>query len=112
MKEVNKHLGFVMALLLVFALVYPSVHVFEHNLQHDNQHQSDQIAQNAGKIVKSNIDCKICDFHFSNSHAPEFLTFDIYAPFKETVYALSLAQTVSISPKTLFSLRAPPVQCV
>ncbi len=110
MKKASGYTAILTALLIVFALVYPYVHIFEHGFaQHSGLKDHTHIVHMDKNIVKSGMDCKICDFHFSGFNSPEFFTFDLFIPTKESVYSLSLTQTIWEFPDLYFSLRAPPV---
>lgn len=109
MQKATGHISLLTALLVLFALVYPYVHVFDHgSYQHIDIEDQSQLVQLDKNLVTDNMDCKICDFHFSGFNNPEFISFDHYIPIKETVYSLSLTQTACKSPAPYFSLRAPP----
>ncbi len=109
MERTNGYTSFLTALLVLFALVYPYVHIFDHgSYQNIDIEDHSHFVQLDKNLVTDNMDCKICDFHFSGFDDPEFLSFDLYIPTKETIYSLSLTQTVWHSPDPYFSLRAPP----
>ena len=109
MKKLTGYTAILTALLIAFALVYPYVHIFEHSFSQDSVSKDHtHIVQMDKNIVKSGMDCKICDFHFSGFDSPKFFTFDLFIPNKESVYSLSLSQTIWDCPDPYFSLRAPP----
>tara|TARA_R100000655_G_C2926316_1_gene183206 strand:- start:311 stop:652 length:342 start_codon:yes stop_codon:yes gene_type:complete len=109
MQKTTGHISILTALLVMFALVYPYVHVFEHSLsQNLSLEDHPHLVKTDKNIVTSSMDCKICDFHFSGFDNTDFLSFEPFIPLKETVYSLSLTQTVWSSPDPYFSLRAPP----
>lgn len=110
MQKASGYISLFTALILAFALLYPSVHIFQHAFSENSAKEiHDQSITTDQNIVDSKMDCKICDFHFSGFDNPEFLSFDPYIPLKETVYSISLTQTVWKSPNPYFSLRAPPL---
>lgn len=110
MKKLKGYIACITAALIVFALVYPFFHVFSHHFSKNDiaEAQHSSVVKVEKHIVHSNIDCKICDFHFSNSSAPEFISYKLHLPQKESVYSLSLTQTVLEFQVPFFSLRAPP----
>lgn len=86
---------------MVVATLLPSLHALGHDLE------TNDIAQET-KVVPINIDCELCDFHFSSLDLPEYANYNIYLPVRETVHTISLKETVYPYPLSLFSLRAPP----
>ncbi len=90
-----------MGLIMVVAILLPSLHALGHDLDvNDTSHET--------KVVGVNMDCELCDFHFSSLDLPEYINYNIYLPVKETVHSISLKDTVYPYPLGLFSLRAPP----
>ena len=79
----------------------PALHALTHDLN------TEDVAVET-KVVPVSIDCELCDFHFSSLDLPEYTSFNIYLPVKETVQAISIKETVYPYPISLFSLRAPP----
>ncbi|WP_299154201.1 hypothetical protein [uncultured Christiangramia sp.] len=109
MQKTTGHISILTALLVMFAMVYPYVHVFEHSLsQNFSIEDHTHLVKTDKNIATSSMDCKVCDFHFSGFDNPDFLSFEPFIPLKETVYSLSLTQTVCSSPDPYFSLSAPP----
>lgn len=85
-------------------IVLPAMHAMGHD---DVAHEQDE-GRSDLSITKSSVDCNICDFQLAPGQDLPDYAYDPYIPYKETVYSLSLAQTVHLFPNTLFSLRAPP----
>ncbi|WBL23308.1 hypothetical protein [Zunongwangia sp. HRR-M8] len=112
MKNSSGYISLFTALFVVFALVYPYVHIFDHDFSANLSKEHHHIAQMDKTFVKSNLDCKICDFHFSGADDLEFVSYDIFIPLKESIYSLSLTQTLRDYPNPYFSLRAPPAHRV
>ena len=109
MQKASGYTSLLTALVLTFALLYPSVHIFQHAFSGNSAIEHlDQSTSSDQNIVDSNIDCDICDFNLSGYDCPEFHSYDVYVPVKETLYSLSLTQTAWSSPDLYFSLRAPP----
>jgi hypothetical protein len=86
---------------MIAAILLPSLHAFGHDLD------VNEIAQET-KVAPVNIDCELCDFHFSSLDLPEYTSYNIYLPVKETVQSISIKETVYPFALGLFSLRAPP----
>ncbi|WP_037318192.1 hypothetical protein [Salegentibacter sp. Hel_I_6] len=101
MKQISAHISTILSIVILAASLLPALHAFDHDIISE----SDSSVIN---ITKTSIDCDLCDFQVANSDAPSIVTYEIYTPQKETVYAISLAETVNLFPNRLFSLRAPP----
>lgn len=82
----------------------PSLHAFEHDAYAESTNES-HLDVTISKIA---FDCDLCDFHFSSQDTPDFKEYELYLPFRENIYSVSISQTVFLHYKTSFSLRAPP----
>lgn len=102
MKQLNAHISTILSIVVLVASLLPALHAFDHEipLESDKTLSLD--------FTKSSPDCAVCDFHMANSDTPSLFNYEVYTPQKETVYAISLAETVNLFPNRLFSLRAPP----
>ncbi|HSI71189.1 MAG TPA: hypothetical protein VK941_13220 [Gillisia sp.] len=101
MKIFSAHISSLLGLIMIVAILLPSLHALGHDLD------SNDISQET-KVIAVNIDCELCDFHFSSLDLPEYTNYNIFLPVKETVHSISLKDTVYPYPLSLFSLRAPP----
>lgn len=105
MKEVT---GFISSLLIAVVLaanLLPTLHALTHEeLVFEKTYPTEN-------FEKSVADCELCDFQsaFSDSPVPA-ATIDLHIPAKESVYIISMEERVLLSPKSFFSLRAPPAQ--
>lgn len=86
---------------MIAAILLPSVHVLDHDPMQE------ELAYEVN-IDKNNIDCQLCDFHFSSTDAPQLFEYNLHLPVIEIVYNVSIFETVYPYPLSLFSLRAPP----
>lgn len=101
MKIFSAYISSLLGLIMVAAILLPSLHALDHELD------TKDVAMET-KVVPVNIDCELCDFHFSSLDLPEYTNYNIYLPVKETVHTVSIKDTVYLYPLSLFSLRAPP----
>ena len=103
MKQICAHISTILSIVIFVASLLPALHAFDH----ETYSKSDtELTQDFSKV---SMDCDLCDFKIANTDAPSIFTYKVYPPQKETVYAISLAETVNLFPNPLFSLRAPPV---
>jgi len=102
MKQISAHISTILSIVILAASLLPALHAFDHDIISESDSSS------VININKASMDCDLCNFHFDNTDAPSIFTYEIYNPQKETVYAISLAETVNLFPNRLFSLRAPP----
>lgn len=102
MKQVSVHISTILSIVILVASLLPALHMFEH------ERSSNDGISLSKEFHKAAIDCDLCDFHLTNSDAPTVYSYELFTPQKETVYAISLAETVNLFPEPLFSLRAPP----
>lgn len=102
MKQISAQISTILSIVILAASLLPALHVFDHEVSPASETTLSQ------DFTIASIDCDLCDFHIANTDAPSFFTYEIYTPQKETVYAISLAETINLFPDTLFSLRAPP----
>tara|TARA_Y100000588_G_C13940332_1_gene789755 strand:+ start:32 stop:352 length:321 start_codon:yes stop_codon:yes gene_type:complete len=102
MKQLNAHISTILSIVILAASLLPALHAFDHEIS------SEDNSALTVEFTKASIDCDLCDFHIANIDAPSIFSYELYTPQKETVYAISLAETVNLFPNRLFSLRAPP----
>lgn len=102
MKQISVHISTILGIVILAASLLPALHAFHHEVS------SESNSAISIEFTQASIDCDVCDFHISNIDVPSIFTYEIYTPQKETVYAISLAETVNLFPNRLFSLRAPP----
>lgn len=88
--------------ILVISLL-PALHIFDHELT------SQKDSSLTHQFSKTSVDCELCDFRIVPADVPCIHFYELYSPTKETVKAVSLAETVNLFASPLFSLRAPPV---
>lgn len=98
--------GFISALLIAVVLVanlLPTLHTLTHEELISEEIYLSENIQNAV------ADCELCDFKsaFSDSPVPA-AAIDLHIPTKESIYIISMEERVLLSPKSFFSLRAPP----
>lgn len=91
-------------MLMIVASLLPSLHAFDHDTYAGLTNESHVDS----KINKVAFDCELCDFHFSSINTPDFEEYDLYLPFRENAYSVSISHTVYLYYKNSFSLRAPP----
>lgn len=103
-KSFSAYISGVLSLIMIAAIMLPSLHAFEH----DAAMQKNDLTHTDSKITKNAFDCDLCDFNFSTLTTPVFINYDLYLPFEEDVYSISIAQTIFLYYKSSFSLRAPP----
>lgn len=96
------HIGIILTIVVLAASLLPTLHAFDHEKSSEDNFGLTE------KVSDASFDCDLCDFHIMNAEAPSAFDYDFSIPLKETVYSISLAETVNISAKPLFSLRAPP----
>ena len=102
MKKLSAHLSYILGIVILVASLLPALHAFDH----DRFSKSDtSLTQD---FTKASIDCDLCDFHIANIDGPAIFTYNLHIQQKETVYAISLEETVNLFSNPLFSLRAPP----
>lgn len=102
MKKISVHISYILSIVILVASLLPALHAFDHEVTSKNDKSLTQ------DFTKASIDCDLCDFHIANTDGPVIFTYKVHIPQKETVYAISLAETVNLFPNPLFSLRAPP----
>lgn len=103
MKVLSTYASGLLGILMIVATLLPSLHAFEHDAYAElNESHLD------AKISKIAFDCELCDFQFSSKDTPDFVEYELYLPFKENVYSVSISHTVYLYYKKSFSLRAPP----
>ncbi|MBZ9730214.1 hypothetical protein LB467_11000 [Salegentibacter sp. JZCK2] len=102
MKKISVHISTILSIVILAASLLPALHAFDHEVSSE----SDKAL--SVEFTKASLDCDLCDFHIANTDAPSIFTYKIHTPQKETVNAISLAETVNLFPNRLFSLRAPP----
>lgn len=102
MKQIGAHISTILSIVILAASLLPALHAFDHEIVSESDNTS------AINITKAATDCDLCNFHIDNTEAPSIFTYEVYTPQKETVYAISLTETVNLFPNRLFSLRAPP----
>lgn len=102
MKKLSVHISTILSIVILAASLLPALHAFDHEVSLKNDKTLSVDFKNAS------IDCDLCDLHIANSDAPFIFTYKIHTPQRETVIAISLAETVNLFPNRLFSLRAPP----
>lgn len=93
---------------MIAATVLPSLHAFEHDLEAPSYDHSQQVVE----MTKSSIACELCDFNFSSIPSLSYFEYDLHLPLKESVYSVSITQTVYLFSTNNFSLRAPPAVIV
>lgn len=103
MKLLKAHISIILTVVMLAGCLLPALHAFDHEIV-SSENQSD-LSQ---KFSKASLDCQLCDFHIADTNAPTFFTYEVFSPLKETVYSISLAETINLFPDPLFSLRAPP----
>lgn len=103
MGQAKTYISSILSVVILIASLLPALHVFEHDKSVTHDHNT------AEKISAVTLDCDLCDFHFTSLVAPAVYAYELYIPLKESVYSISLTQTVNLFPDRLFSLRAPPV---
>lgn len=101
MKLLSAYISSLLGLIMVAAILLPSLHALGHDLD------TDGISMET-KVVPVAFDCELCDFNFSSLDLPEYNSYNIYLPVKETVHSISIKETIYPYPPSLFSLRAPP----
>lgn len=104
MKSLRAYISAILTLVILTGSLLPALHAFDHEIV-----SSENDSNLSEKYAQAVVDCELCDFHFSTANAPSFFTYEVFSPQKETVYSLSLAETVNLFPNPLFSLRAPPI---
>ncbi len=98
------HFSSLLGLLILVTSLLPALHAFDHEVVSAQEDLALDF-----KLLKTNADCELCDFHISNLATPPLFYYEVLPPQKETAYAISLAENVNLFPNPLFSLRAPPV---
>ncbi|CAM4104691.1 hypothetical protein [Gillisia limnaea] len=106
MKQISAHISTILSIVILVASLLPALHAFDHEASSKSDTALTQ------DFTKASIDCDLCDFQIANTDAPSIFTYKVYPPQKESVYAISLAETVNLFPNPLFSLRAPPAVLV
>lgn len=103
MEQVKKCISTILGIVILAVSFLSALHAFDH----EKSAESEQVVTE--NITKSAMDCDLCDFRITNAEAPAIFSYEIFIPQKETIYSISLAETVILFPDPLFSLRAPPV---
>lgn len=104
MKSIKVHISTILTIVILAGSLLPALHAFDHEIiSSENETALSQ------KFSKASVDCDLCDFRVATADAPSLFVYEVFSPQKETVYAISLTETVNLFPKPLFSLRAPPV---
>lgn len=103
MIEVKTYISTILSIAILVASLLPALHVFDHKIS------SNEDTALTHEISQYSVDCELCDFRIAQVDAPSIFSFEALPLKKETVYSISLAQTVNLFPNPLFSLRAPPV---
>ncbi len=98
------YISTILTIVVLAGSLLPALHAFEHEI---NSSENDSALSQ--KFSQGSVDCDLCDFRIATADSPVFSTYEIFSPQKETVYSISLAETVNLFPSPLFSLRAPPV---
>lgn len=103
MKEVTGFISLVLIAVVLAASLLPTLHALTHEKSvFENNHLTE-------KIEKSSVDCELCEFKLAVSDSPVTpASFDLHIPLKEIIYIISIEEKVILSPKSFFSLRAPP----
>lgn len=104
MKILSPYISSLLGLLLIAATLLPSMHAFAHDQDFQNSSNPEKVVN----ITQSSIDCDLCDYHFSSIDTPIYFKYNLDLPLKESVFSISIAQTVFLYTKNNFSLRAPP----
>ncbi|QED38403.1 hypothetical protein FK178_12060 [Antarcticibacterium arcticum] len=101
MKLISPYISGLLGLIIIAATLLQSIHELSHNIAADDF---------SGEMTINPValDCDLCDFHFSSVDLPEHNNHNLYLPFKESVYSISITATVYPFTHNLFSLRAPP----
>lgn len=102
--EIKTYISTILGIVILAASLLPALHAFDHDLLALENDPAVSM-----ELSKTSVDCQLCDFHLTNANAPAICTYELLSPQKESVYSISLAETVNLFPKPLFSLRAPPV---
>lgn len=102
MIQVKKYISAVLAIVIIAVSLLPALHVFNHEI---SSKVDTAVSQ---EISQEIVDCDLCDFRIANADAPLVFSYELASIQKETVYSISLAETVNLFPKPFFSLRAPP----
>jgi len=103
MNTIKAYISTIVSIVILAATLLPSLHAYNHE---ESTVADFQLTEN---LTNASVDCDLCDFRITNAEAPAIFSYELYIPQKETIYAISLAETVNLSPDFLFSLRAPPV---
>lgn len=103
MDQVKKCISTILGIVILAVSFLSALHAFDHEKSDEGQ----QIVSE--NFTKTAIDCDLCDFRITNAEAPAIYSYQLFIPQKETICSISLAETVSLFPDPLFSLRAPPV---
>lgn len=103
MDQVKKCISTILGIVILAVSFLSALHAFDH----EKSAEGGQVVSE--NITKSAIDCDLCDFRITNAEAPAIYSYELFIPRKETIYSISLAETVTLFPDPLFSLRAPPV---
>ncbi|WP_424492386.1 hypothetical protein [Salinimicrobium sp. GXAS 041] len=98
------YISTVLTIVILAGSLLPALHAFEHEIS-----SSENDSALSQKFSQASVDCDLCDFRIATADAPIFYTYEVFSPQRETVYFISLAETVNLFPNPLFSLRAPPV---
>ena len=101
MNEVRKYISTTLSILIMVAGLVPALHsiAHEHSVEHDHMESV---------VSVGSIHCELCDFQLPVAEIPVAFSYQVFIPIKETIKAISFAQTENQSPEALFSLRAPP----
>lgn len=101
--RIRSYISTLLSIVVLAASLLPALHAFNHELFSDSDSALTQ------EFSDASVDCELCDFRVTNADAHKIFIYEIFSPQKETVYSISLAETVNLFPNPLFSLRAPPV---
>lgn len=104
MKSLKAHISTILTIVILAGSLLPALHAFDHEIM-----SSEDDTVLGQKFSQASVDCDLCDFRVATANAPSLYTYDVFSPQMETVYAISLSETINLFPKPLFSLRAPPV---
>lgn len=103
MNQIKAYISTIISIVILAATLLPALHAFDH----ENSFERDSTLTET--LTRISVDCDLCDFRITNAEAPEMYSYELFIPQKETVYAISLAETVNLFSNPLFSLRAPPI---
>lgn len=102
MDQVKICISTILGIVILAVSFLSALHAFDH----ERSAEGGQVVSE--NITKTVIDCDLCDFRITNAEAPAIYSYELHILQKETIYSISLAETITLFPDPLFSLRAPP----